>query len=140
MTTQRIITGEDRNIERLWGAQRPVTPATDSWRVLPADTIYSSLRKHDSLDLQVLQVELHNRLLTVVFPHERTIKSSGPGACISIVSELVPYCMDGIRRTPSVSARAYTFSHIGQMIRTSVVNELLGRTKAILGFAGRQKV
>ncbi|RYF51186.1 MAG: site-specific integrase, partial [Cytophagaceae bacterium] len=73
----------------------------DRWLPLFATAIYTGLRKGELLGLQVRDIDLQNRLLTITRSYGRNTTKNGRGAVIPIASELVTYLAEAIRRTPS---------------------------------------
>ncbi|RYF51611.1 MAG: site-specific integrase, partial [Cytophagaceae bacterium] len=73
----------------------------DRWLPLFATAIYTGLRKGELLGLQIRDIDLQNRLLTVTRSYGRNTTKNGRGAVIPIASELVSYLAEAIRRTPS---------------------------------------
>ena len=73
----------------------------DRWLPLFATAIYTGLRKGELIGLQIRDIDLQNRLLTVTRSYGRNTTKNGRGAVIPIASELVAYLAEAIRRTLS---------------------------------------
>ena len=73
----------------------------NKWRPLFATAIYTGLRKGELIGLQLRDVDLQNRLLTVTRSYGRNTTKNGRGAVIPIAFELVPYLAEALKRTPS---------------------------------------
>ena len=71
------------------------------WRPLFATAIYTGLRKGELLGLQLRDVDLQSRLLTVTRSYGRNTTKNGRGAVIPIAIELVPYLAEAIKRSQS---------------------------------------
>ena len=105
------------------------------WLPLFATAIYTGLRKGELLALQLRDVDLENRLLTVTRSYGRNTTKNGRGAVIPIASELAPYLADAIQR--STSQLVFPHEDGTMLSRNTPLKEVLRRTLARAGIVER---